>query len=427
MKAQMHNLREFTPVVLLSVLLFVSCARLPVIEEEPSANSQPSAGEQPSADREPSAGREPSANGEPSANRQPSAEINSSAGEIASTAENQSQEAAESAAGTAQVMENTGLPQDPTPGSADTELPDEQVPQLTREELEQQARAEELASQSELTLDPGPQQLAQEALYHQQVINGLCDEIGNKLGSVSVEDCMQQQLEFAGAYSVNARPLTQRDFEPRNSLNEKSRVLIMGGIHGDEYSSISIMFKWMALLEESGGNSFSWRFLPSVNPDGLLDGQAVRQNASGVDLNRNFPSQDWNDKAHEYWLNNTGENPRRYPGVAAASEPEVRWVIDQIETYEPDVVVSVHAPYHLLDFDGPSVAPDRIGDLYLHQLGVYPGSLGNYAGLDLGIPVVTLELPSAGIMPSDEQIEQMWIDMLSWLNSRTELEQRAAR
>jgi protein MpaA len=182
----------------------------------------------------------------------------------------------------------------------------------------------------------------------------------------------------------------------------------------------------MSLLQEGGGNDFLWRFLPAVNPDGLLDGQAVRQNASGVDLNRNFPSQDWDTAAIEYWRNNTGENPRRYPGQEAASEPEVRWLIEQIEKFEPEVIVSVHAPYHLLDFDGPSQAPDKIGDLYLHQLGVYPGSLGNYAGLDLGIPVVTLELPSAGIMPSLDQIETMCVDILDWLNTRPQNEQQAA-
>lgn len=133
----------------------------------------------------------------------------------------------------------------------------------------------------------------------------------------------------------------------------------------------------------------------------------------------------WIATAIEYWRNNTGENPRRYPGQEAASEPEVRWIIEQIEKFEPEVIVSVHAPYHLLDFDGPSQAPDKIGDLYLHQLGVYPGSLGNYAGLDLGIPVVTLELPSAGIMPSLEQIETMWVDILDWLNTRPQSEQQA--
>ena len=78
--------------------------------------------------------------------------------------------------------------------------------------------------------------------------------------------------------------------------------------------------------------------------------------------------------------------------------------------------MSVHAPYDLLDFDGPAEAPQRIGQLYLNQLGVYPGSLGNYGGVDLNIPVVTLELPSAGIMPSRENIKDMWDDLETWLS-----------
>jgi hypothetical protein len=50
-------------------------------------------------------------------------------------------------------------------------------------------------------------------------------------------------------------------------------------------------------------------------------------------------------------------------------------------------------------------------------LGTYPGSLGNYAGIDLGLPVVTVELAAAGIMPSDGEISDMWIDLVRWLSS----------
>ena len=206
-----------------------------------------------------------------------------------------------------------------------------------------------------------------------------------------------------------------KDFLPDEGSQRSTRIFIMGGIHGDEYSSISIMFKWMAMLNHSSNRDFHWRFAPTVNPDGLLDGQAVRQNANGVDLNRNFPSADWLDLAEQYWTNTTNRNPRRYPGNQPGSEPEVQWVVQQIEKFKPDVIVSVHAPYHLLDYDGPPEAPKQIGELHLHLLGVYPGSLGNYAGVNLGIPVVTMELPSAGIMPTEEQIVSMWNDLLAWL------------
>jgi hypothetical protein len=256
----------------------------------------------------------------------------------------------------------------------------------------------------------------------QASVDTLCKQIGNKLGSVSVEDCAGQQFIFGGGFSINQRPLVIKEHRPARASTANGgndfRVLIMGGIHGDEYSSISILFKWLGLFARDGSEgAFHWRFAPLVNPDGLLDGsQARRQNANGVDLNRNFPSHDWNDTAVRYWQESTGSNPRRFPGDSAGSEPEVRWIVQQIEEFQPHVIVSVHAPYHLLDFDGPAQAPTKIGELYLHQLGVYPGSLGNFAGLNRRIPVVTLELPSAGIMPPAEQIELMWKDLVAWLD-----------
>jgi protein MpaA len=48
-------------------------------------------------------------------------------------------------------------------------------------------------------------------------------------------------------------------------------------------------------------------------------------------------------------------------------------------------------------------------------LGTYPGSLGNYAGVDLGLPTITLELPHAGTMPTPAQSQRIWSDMISWL------------
>ena len=48
-------------------------------------------------------------------------------------------------------------------------------------------------------------------------------------------------------------------------------------------------------------------------------------------------------------------------------------------------------------------------------MGTYPGSLGRYAGIHLGMPVITIELPSAGIMPSREDQRRMWVDLVSWL------------
>ncbi len=259
---------------------------------------------------------------------------------------------------------------------------------------------------------------AEELAAHQGEVDKLCAQIGSKLTSVNTKDCLDQLFRFGGGYSVNGRPLMFKDVTPGKKQNKEFRVLLMGGVHGDEYSSISIIFKWLQLFSPKAlEGEFHWRFAPLVNPDGLLEGkQANRQNANGVDLNRNFPSEDWSATAVAYWQDSTGANPRRFPGSSAGSEPEVRWIVQQMIDFKPDVIVSVHAPYHLLDFDGPRQAPSKIGELYLHQLGVYPGSLGNYAGLNKSIPVVTLELPSAGIMPQPVEIALMWTDLVAWLD-----------
>jgi len=256
---------------------------------------------------------------------------------------------------------------------------------------------------------------AEQHAEQQSWIDSLCTEIGNKLGSVSINDCLSQQLQFANGHSVNQRALVKKDFIPTDVGTEFPRILVIGGIHGDEYSSISIMFKWMQLLTAQADSDFYWRFLPLMNPDGLLDGTAVRQNANGVDLNRNFPTADWQDSALSAWKNSTGSNPRRFPGHGPATEPETQWLMRQIEEFNPMVIISVHAPHGLLDFDGPSEAPQKIGQLHLYRLGVYPGSLGNYGGVDLGMPVITLELPSAGIMPGSKDIQNMWTDLNKWL------------
>jgi hypothetical protein len=92
------------------------------------------------------------------------------------------------------------------------------------------------------------------------------------------------------------------------------------------------------------------------------------------------------------------------------------------------VIVSVHAPHDVLDFDGPPAgmkAPSRFGRLRLNRLGVYPGSLGNFGGLKEGIPVVTLELPHALNMPTEQELAHVWRDMQQWLKDNL-VERRAA-
>lgn len=248
-------------------------------------------------------------------------------------------------------------------------------------------------------------------------VEQVCNRIANKLSSVSLDECLQRELKASNAFSEKLTPLLIKEYPPLGERIPQARILVLGGVHGDEYSSVTITFKWMQTLDKYHSGLFHWKVTPLVNPDGLLQKKSQRMNANGVDLNRNFKNGIGEDASLEYWRKRTYEDPRRYPGHTPVSESETQWVQQLIEEFKPDAIVAIHAPYGIVDFDGPDQPPKHLGPLHLHLLGTYPGSLGNYAGIQLNIPVVTVELPHAGIMPSDSEIRRIWVDLIGWLRN----------
>lgn len=243
---------------------------------------------------------------------------------------------------------------------------------------------------------------------------GACERFVGKLPNVTRALCEGAKLSETGASSVQGTPLYMRDV---GADSGKLRVLVIGAMHGDELSAASVALHWIRLASEERMDlpqPVHWRFLPVLNPDGMMAHPPKRVNAHGVDLNRNFPTPRWEKDAPVYWQRRTGKDPRRWPGPSPLSEPETRFLHQQMEQFRPHLIVSIHAPYGVLDFDGPSVPPSRLGRLYLDQVGIFPGSLGNYGGVHKGLPVVTIELPNALRTPLNAEIRQMWIDLLRW-------------
>lgn len=238
-----------------------------------------------------------------------------------------------------------------------------------------------------------------------------CDEFYARLPNVSWTLCQAAGLQASEGRSVKGRVIYTRDVRPEAP---RVRVLVVGGMHGDELSSASVVLHWIRLAYVAN-EPVHWRFIPAVNPDGLFDKPARRVNANGVDLNRNFPTPNWERDAPLYWEKRTRKDPRRWPGKAPLSEPESRFLHDEIQRFRPNLIVSIHAPYGVLDFDGPSDPPRRLGRLVLDQVGVFPGSLGNYGGVHKGMPVVTIELHSAVLTPRNVEIQRMWTDLRSWM------------
>ena len=80
-----------------------------------------------------------------------------------------------------------------------------------------------------------------------------------------------------------------------------------------------------------------------------------------------------------------------------------------IQQYDPDRIVTLHQPLNCIDYDGPAqMLAQRMGQycaLPVKKLGARPGSLGSYAGVTLGIPIITFEM-----LPADSQLtsQALW-------------------
>lgn len=246
-----------------------------------------------------------------------------------------------------------------------------------------------------------------------------CQALVRRLPNVTLPQCQQAGLNASAARSVQGRRILLTDVLPTET--PQLRVLVLGGMHGDEPSSSSVALHWLHWARDGAfalPQPVHWRFIPALNPDGLLMARPRRTNANGVDLNRNFPTPEWERDAPRYWAQRTGKDPRRWPGKVPLSEPESRYLHEQMQQFKPHLIVSLHAPYGVLDFDGPITPPSRLGRLYLDQVGIYPGSLGHYAGVHKAMPVVTVELASAKTTPREAEMRQMWVDLLRWMSER---------
>jgi protein MpaA len=169
-------------------------------------------------------------------------------------------------------------------------------------------------------------------------------------------------------------------------------TLIIGGIHGNEATGSYVAIALIEYLKEHP-DIYAGRCImiaPAVNPDGLAAG--TRGNANGIDINRNFPATNF---------------PRRPDrkfggGRKPLSEPETQAIRDAIEHARPAKIISLHSirrGRHGNNFDGPArdLAEEMSrynGYPVLSTMGYpTPGSLGSWAGVDQGIPTITLELP----------------------------------
>ncbi len=210
-----------------------------------------------------------------------------------------------------------------------------------------------------------------------------------------------------GGTSVQGRPLVYSEF---GDLHSKNITLIFSTVHGDEITPLYLGIQIARWLTDHRNELQGTRVVlaPLVNPDGFFHAPPTRVNSRGVDVNRNFHTKDWESKALTAWKNKFRADPRRNPGLKPRSEPETLFQEELISKLKPQKILSIHSPLNFMDYDGPSgISLQQFSAEYVKTCvrlkqnlkatpgGFFPGSLGNYAGQELGIPTLTLELPSA--------------------------------
>ena len=173
-------------------------------------------------------------------------------------------------------------------------------------------------------------------------------------------------------------------------------ILFIGVFHGDEPSGEYLITRYLS-QKDMPANKNRLLFIPCLNPDGKK--QNTRWNANKVDLNRNFPTKNWEL---------IDENDSYYGGSKPASELETQFMIYVIEKHKPDLIISFHEPYTIVNYDGPAqnIAQDisnLTGYKTEENIGYpTPGSFGTYCGIERNIPTITLELPE------NEDQEILW-------------------
>jgi hypothetical protein len=188
------------------------------------------------------------------------------------------------------------------------------------------------------------------------------------------------------ARSVEGRPIRMRTIGegPR-------RVLWIGGIHGNEpEGSLATEELPAAFAGRPGlGQRVTLTIVEDLNPDGRA--ARVRGNAHGIDLNRNYPAQNF--------------APSATNGAVPLSEPESRALHDLIVALDPHLVVVAHSwgrkpdgPPCFVNFDGPAEHLARrfselSGYAVVPSESIHgtPGSLGSFVGIDRRTPILTIE------------------------------------
>jgi protein MpaA len=186
-------------------------------------------------------------------------------------------------------------------------------------------------------------------------------------------------------HSVDGRPLVVWTY---GSDHARRKVLVVGCIHGNECAGLAIT---SALRHQTVLRGVQLWIVPEMNPDGTAADR--RQNADGVDLNRNFP-----------YLWAPISEPVYYSGPRPESEPETRAAMALVRRVRPAVTIWYHQHMDLVDMPG---GDHGIARRYAQLAGLRPTCLTFLSGEETrwsnhtfpGSIAFVVELPAGPVAP----------------------------
>jgi murein peptide amidase A len=262
----------------------------------------------------------------------------------------------------------------------------------------------------------------------QSPVKALCDRLSKRYGvfrwNPVSDGCTDSKVEWQTRLKSNdGNALLFAEFG-----KGEMTTLILSAVHPDELTPVPLGFKfanYLAAHRHIIPADTRVIIAPLVNPDGFFRKVSTRINGQGVDLNRNFFTQDWYAAAKNWWVTRRQKNRNHFPGHIPNSEIETLFQIWLIDTYKPDKIISIHAPLGFYDYDGPgdqrlrplTDSEEKARNLVrfmsassknykIVDYSFYPGSLGNYAGNERGIPTITLELETTNPNKTKEYWDQ---------------------
>lgn len=215
--------------------------------------------------------------------------------------------------------------------------------------------------------------------------------------------------------SVKGRPITAYQFGSGPNM-----VLYIAAMEGNEQNSAVLLQQWIPNIDANPGKIPAGRtivVIPQINPDGYAAN--TRLNAAGIDLNRNFPANNWQTQvteplANTVWTNDGGPSP--------LSAPESKALADFYAAHRPRLTLTMHSHGGIVEANdaGDSIA---LGAKYASLAGyraIPTSAIGNFfnytttgafedwANDKLGLPVLEVELLSPTAPEYSRNLSALW-------------------